>query len=159
MRWSIYVAGLCFLFGVLIAPPAQAQRLKAGNAQIQDHSFVLKSTKPPSQGGWVVERKIQFILVKSVNVPLEGWLAVHKHQGDQPDKIIGFTLVSSGTHSTVRIPILTGMVERGAGIILVLHEDNGTKGMFDAREDKPVVKGGKQMMAAVKIQESSKTSK
>ena len=102
MKWTIHVAGLWFLFGVLIACPAQAQRLKAGNAQIQEHSFVLKSTKAPSQGGWVVERKIQFILVKSVTVPFEGWLAAHKDQGGQPDKIIGFTLVSSGTHSIVQ---------------------------------------------------------
>ena len=51
------------------------------------------------------------------------------------------------------------MVEPGAGITVMLHGDNGTKGMFDAREDKPVVKGGKPMMVAVKIHESSKTSK
>jgi hypothetical protein len=159
MRWSIHVAGLCFLFGVLIASPAQAQLLKAGNAQIQNQSFVLKSTKPASQGGWLVERKFQFILVKSVKVPSDGWLAAHNNQGGQPNKIIGFTLVNSGTHSIARIPILTGTVEPGASIILMLHEDNGTKGMFDTREDKPVVKGGKPMMVVVKIQKPSKISK
>jgi hypothetical protein len=125
----MHVAGFCFLFGVLIAPVSQAQELKAGRAQVQD----------------------RFIVFKSVKVPSQGWLVAHKDQGGQPGKVIGFTLINSGTQSAVRIPLLTGMLEPGAGIILMLHKDAGTKGMFHEPEDKPVVKGGKPMMVAVKI--------
>ena len=129
MRRLMHVAGLCFPFSVLIAPVAQAQGLKAGGAQVQD----------------------QFIVVKSVKAPSQGWLVVHKVQGGKPGRVIGFTLINSGIHSAVRIPLLIGMLDPGAGVILMLHKDAGTKGMFHEPEDKPVVKGGKPMMVAVKI--------
>jgi hypothetical protein len=129
MRRLMHVTGLCFLFSVLIAPVAQAQGLKAGHAQVQD----------------------QFIVIKSVKAPSQGWLVAYKDQGGQPGKIIGFTLINSGIQNAVRVPLLTGMLEPGAGIILMLHKDAGTKGMFHEPEDKPVVKGGKPMMVAVKI--------
>jgi hypothetical protein len=44
------------------------------------------------------------------------------------------------------------MLEPGAGIVLMLHEDAGTMGTFDAAEDKPVMEGDKPTMVEVKVE-------
>jgi hypothetical protein len=34
----------------------------------------------------------------------------------------------------------------------MMHEDGGTKGTFDPKEDKPIIDSGKPIMAEVKIE-------
>jgi hypothetical protein len=129
MRRPSCIAWLCLAMPIVFAPVAQAQSLKAENAQVQN----------------------KFIVVKSVNAPSEGWLVAHKDEGGKPGDIVGFMMIKSGNNSAVQIP-LAGELDPGAGIILMMHEDGGTKGTFDPKEDKPTMEGGKPVMAEVKIE-------
>jgi hypothetical protein len=111
------------------APIAQAQSLKAENAHVQD----------------------KFIVVKSVDSPSEGWLVAHKEKSGKPGDIVGFMMIKAGSNSQVQIP-LAGNLDPGEGIILMMHEDAGTKGSFDPKQDKPTMQGGKPVMIEVKIE-------
>jgi hypothetical protein len=93
----------------------------------------------------------KFIVVKSVEAPADGWLVAHQAENGQPGDIIGFMSVKAGTNQEVQIP-LAGTLEPGAGIVLMLHEDAGTMGTFDAAEDKPVMEGDKPTMVEVKVE-------
>ena len=129
MKRSLYTSSLYLSLSILLAPAADAQGLKAENAHVQD----------------------KFIVVKSVESPSEGWLVAHKAEGGQPGDIIGFMMIKPGSNAEVQIP-LAGTLDPGAGIILMMHEDAGTKGTFDPKEDKPTMEGGKPVMAEVKIE-------
>jgi len=93
----------------------------------------------------------KFIVVKSVEAPADGWLVAHRTDNGQPGDIIGFMMVKAGTNQEVQIP-LAGTLEPGAGIVLMLHEDAGTMGTFDAVDDKPVMEGDKPTMVEVKVE-------
>ena len=93
----------------------------------------------------------KFIVVKSVNAPSDGWLVAHKDEGGKPGDIVGFMMIKAGTNSSVQIP-LAGKLDPGAGIIVMMHEDSGTKGTFDPKDDKPTMVGGKPVMAEVKME-------
>jgi hypothetical protein len=129
MRSKSRAAWLSLAMLFTFASIAQAQSLKAENAQVQD----------------------KFIVVKSVEAPSEGWLVAHKDDSGKPGEIVGFMMIKAGNNSSVQIP-LAGMLDPGAGIILMLHEDGGAKGTFDPKEDKPTMEGGKPVMAEVKIE-------
>jgi hypothetical protein len=129
MRSSLHTAWLSLAMLSAFASLAQAQSLKAENAHVQD----------------------KFIVVKSVDAPSEGWLVAHKDQGGKPGEIVGFMMIKSGNNSEVQIP-LAGTLDPGAGIILMMHTDEGKKGSFDPKEDKPTMAGGKPVMAEVKIE-------
>jgi hypothetical protein len=113
---------------LLFASVAHSQTLKAENAQLQD----------------------KFLVIKSVETPAAGWLVVHRSSGGEPGDIIGSMTVVSGSNSEVEIPLMTAL-EPGGAIILMLHEDSGAAGTFDAAEDKPILEGGKPVMAEVKV--------
>ena len=129
MRRKSHAAWLSLAMIFTFASVAQAQSLKAENAAVQD----------------------KFIVVKSVDAPSEGWLVAHKDEGGKPGDIVGFMMIKAGNNSAVQIP-LAGKLDPGAGIILMMHEDAGTKGTFDPKEDKPVMEGGKPVMAEVKME-------
>src|SRR5262245_33774427 len=113
---------------LLFTSVAHSQTLKAENAQLQD----------------------KFLVIKSVETPAAGWLVVYKSSGGKPGDIIGSMTVVSGTNSEVEIP-LAAALEPGAVMILMLHEDLGVSGSFDAAEDKPIMEGGKPVMTEVKV--------
>jgi hypothetical protein len=102
--------------------------LKAENPQLQD----------------------KFLVIKLVETPAAGWLVVHESSGGKPGDIIGSMTVVSGTNSEVEIP-LRAALQPGAVMILMLHEDLGVSGSFDAAEDKPIMEGGKPVMTEVKV--------
>ena len=130
MRSSLSTALLCLGIPIMFVPVAQAaQSLKAENASVQD----------------------KFIVVKSVEAPSEGWLVAHKDESGKPGEIVGFMMIKAGNNSAVQIP-LAGGLKPGAGIVLMMHKDGGTKGSFDPKEDKPTMEGGKPVMAEVKIE-------
>jgi hypothetical protein len=116
---------------IMFAPAAHSQSLKAQDAHVKNKS----------------------IIAKSVEAPAEGWLVAHKGGGGQPGEIVGFVMIRPGSNTEVQIP-LTGTLDHGpnAVIILMMHEDAGTKGTFDASEDKPTMQGGKPVMAEVIIE-------
>jgi hypothetical protein len=121
-----------FSISIMFAPAAHSQSLKAAeDAHVKD----------------------KFIVVKSVEAPSEGWLVAHKGGGGQPGKIVGFVMIKPGSYTEVQIPV-TGTLDHGphAVIILMMHEDAGSKGTFDASEDKPAMQGGKPVMAEVIIE-------
>ena len=128
MRKVVHAVCLSVSLNLLFASVAHSQTLKAENAQLQD----------------------KFLVIKSVETPAAGWLVVHKSSGGEPREIIGSMTVVSGTNSEVEIP-LTAALEPGSAIILMLHEDSGAGGKFDAAEDKPILEGGKPVMAEVKV--------
>jgi hypothetical protein len=103
--------------------------LKAENASVQD----------------------KFIVVKSVDTPSDGWLVAHNDEGGKPGDIVGFIMIKAGTNSSVQIP-LAGKLDPGAGIIVMMHEDSGTKGTFDPKDDKPTMVGGKPVVAEIKME-------
>jgi hypothetical protein len=113
---------------LLFTNVAQSQTLKAENAQLQD----------------------KFLVIKSVETPAAGWLVVHKSSGGKPGDIIGSMTVVSGTNSEVEI-LLAAALKPGAGVILMLHENSGASDKFDAAKDKPIMEGGKPVMAEVKV--------
>jgi hypothetical protein len=125
-----HISLVLFSISIMFAPAAHSQSLKAEDAQVKD----------------------KFIVVKSVEAPSEGWLVAHKGGGGQPGKIVGFVMIKPGSNAEVQIPV-TGTLDHGpnAVIILMMHEDAGTKGTFDASEDKPMMQGGKPVMAEVII--------
>lgn len=129
MRRKSTAAWLPLVVLFTFASAAQAQSLKAENASVQD----------------------KFIVVKSVNAPSDGWLVAHKDKAGKPGDIVGFMMIKAGNNSAVQIP-LAGKLDPGAGIILMMHEDAGTKGSFDPKEDKPTMEGGKPVMAEVKME-------
>jgi hypothetical protein len=123
-----HISLVLFSMTIMFAPAAHSQSLKAGDAHVKD----------------------KFIVVKSVEAPSEGWLVAHKGGGGQPGKIVGFMMIKPGSYTDVQIPV-TGKLDHGphAVIILMMHEDAGTKGTFDASEDKPTMQGGKPVTAEV----------
>jgi hypothetical protein len=125
---SIHAICLGLSLNLLFTSVAHSQTLKAENAQLQD----------------------KFLVIKSVETPAAGWLVVHKSSGGEPGEIIGSMTVVSGTNSEVEIP-LTAALERGDAIILMLHEDSGAVGKFDTAEDRPIMEGGRPVMAEVKV--------
>jgi hypothetical protein len=129
MRISFRAAWLSVAIFAASASLAPAQSLKAENAQVQD----------------------KFIVVKSVDSPSDGWLVAHKNESGKPGDIVGFMMIKAGNNTAVQIP-LAGTLDPGSGIILMMHEDGGTKGTFDPKEDKPTMEGGKPVMVEVKIE-------
>jgi hypothetical protein len=125
---AIHAAWLGLSLSLPFSTVAYSQSLKVENAQVKD----------------------KFILIKSVETPAAGWLVVHRSDDGKPGDIVGSMTVVSGTNNEVEIP-LAAMVEPSANVILMLHEDSGTKGSFDAAEDKPIMNGGKPVIAEVKI--------
>jgi hypothetical protein len=119
-----------FSISIMFTPAAHSQSLKAEDAHVKD-KFVEKSIEAPS----------------------EGWLVAHKGGGGQPGKIVGSVMIKPGSNTEVRIPV-TGTLDHGpnAVIILMMHEDAGTKGTFDASEDKPTMQDSKPVMAEVIIE-------
>jgi hypothetical protein len=124
----IHAVCLSVSLNLLFTSVAHAQTLKAENAQLQD----------------------KFLVIKSVETPAAGWLVVHKTSGSKPGDIIGSMTVVSGANSEVEIP-LAAALKPGADVVLMLHEDSGVSGKFDATEDKPIMQGGKPVMAEVKV--------
>jgi hypothetical protein len=124
----VHAVCLTVSLNLLFTSVAHSQTLKAENAQLQD----------------------KFLVIKSVQTPAAGWLVVHRSSGGQPGDIIGSMTVVSGTNSEVEIPV-TAALEPGSEIILMLHEDSGAGGKFDATEDKPILKDGKPVMTEVKV--------
>jgi hypothetical protein len=124
----VHAVCLIVSLNLLFTSVAHSQTLKAENAQLQD----------------------KFLVFKSVQTPAAGWLVVHRSVGGQPGDIIGSMTVVSGTNSKVEIP-LTAAFEPGGAIILMLHEDSGAGGKFDAAEDKPILKDGKPVMTEAKV--------
>jgi hypothetical protein len=124
----IHAVWLGVSLNLLFASAAHSQTLKAEIAQLQD----------------------KFLVIKSVETPAAGWLVVHKSSGGKPGDIIGSMTVVSGTNSEVEIPV-TAALEPGSAIILMLHQDSGASDKFDADQDKPVLEGGKPVMAEVKV--------
>jgi hypothetical protein len=124
------ISAICVGLSVnlLFAGVAHSQTLKADNAQLQD----------------------KFLLVKSVETPAAGWLVVHKSSGGEPGEIVGSITVVSGVNSEVEIPLVAAL-EPGGAIILMLHQDSGEIGKFDAAGDKPIMEGGKPVMAEIKV--------
>jgi len=125
-----FISAICVAvaLNLMFAGVAHSQTLKAENAKLQD----------------------KFLLIKSVETPAAGWLVVHRSSGGAPGEIIGSMTVVSGTNSEVEIP-LTAALDPDSTIILMLHEDSGTAGKFDTVEDKPVMEGGKPVMAEIKV--------
>jgi hypothetical protein len=126
-----HISLVLFSISIMFAPAAHSQSLKAEDAHVKD----------------------KFIVMKSVEAPSEGWLVAHKGGGGQPGEIVGFVMIKPGSNTEVRIPV-TGTLDHGpnAVIILMMHEDAGTKGTFDASEDKPTMQGGKLVMDEVIIE-------
>jgi hypothetical protein len=124
----IHAAWLGIFLSLLFSAIAHSQSLKVENARVKD----------------------KFILIKSVETPAAGWLVVHKSDDGKPGDVLGSMTVVSGTNNEVEIP-LAAMLEPSANVILMLHEDSGTKGSFDAAEDNPIMDGGKPVIAKVKI--------
>ena len=129
MRTSSRTAWLSLAMLFTVTTATQAASLKAENASLQD----------------------KFIVVKSVDAPSEGWLVAHKEESGKPGEIAGFMMIKAGNNNAVQIP-LAGTLVPGAGIILMMHDDGGTKGAFDPKDDKPTMEGGKPVMAEVKIE-------
>ena len=128
MTRVIHAAWLGVSLSLLFTAIAHSQSLKVDDAQVKD----------------------KFILIKSVETPAAGWLVVHKSDDGKPGDVLGSMTVVSGTNNEVEIP-LAAMLAPSANVILMLHEDSGTKGSFDAAEDKPILDGGKPVIAKVKI--------
>jgi hypothetical protein len=124
----IHAAWLGLFLSLLFSAIAHSQSLKVENARVKD----------------------KFILIKSVETPAAGWLVVHKSDDGKPGDVLGSMTVVSGTNNEVEIP-LAAMLEPSANVILMLHEDSGTKGSFDAAEDNPIMDGSKPVIAKVKI--------
>jgi hypothetical protein len=124
------IHGVCLgiSLNLLFTSAVHSQTLKVENAQLQD----------------------KFLVIKSVETPVAGWLVVHKFSAGKPGDIIGSMTVVSGTNSEVEIPIAAAL-EPGSAIILMLHQDAGASDKFDAAQDKPVLEGGKPVMAEVKV--------
>ena len=94
-----------FSTSIMFVPAAHSQSLKAQDAQVKDN----------------------FIVVKSLETPLEGCLVAHKGGGGQPGQIVGFVMIKSGSNTEVRIPV-SATLDHGpnAVIVLMMHEDAGT---------------------------------
>jgi hypothetical protein len=128
MTKAILAAWLGLALSPLFSTLAHSESLKVENAQVKD----------------------KFILIKSVETPAAGWLVVHESNDGKPGDVLGSMTVVSGKNNEVEIP-LVAMLEPSTNVILVLHADAGTKGTFDAAEDKPIMDAGKPVEAKVKI--------
>jgi hypothetical protein len=78
-------------------------------------------------------------------------LSLTRKKGVNPATLSASWWSSRETTARFKIP-LAGTLDPGAGIILMMHDDAGTKGTFDPKEDRPTMEGGKPVMAEVKIE-------
>jgi hypothetical protein len=100
-----------------------------------------------------VSIKDTFIVVGTIEVPVDGWLVAHRAEsptGVKPGEIIGVVPVKAGPNKDVQLPA-PETLQPGTAIILMLHKDAGMIGSFSEADDKPVMDGEKPVMEEVKI--------
>ncbi|MBX2869090.1 MAG: hypothetical protein KTR18_10460 [Acidiferrobacterales bacterium] len=98
------------------------------------------------------------VTASEVKSEVNGWLVVHKTEdGMKPGPVVGYSPLKHGVNTDV-VAILTEPVQSGEKLMLMLHgEEGGTKtGIFEytlgAKEDGPIKKDGKLIMAIVTAQ-------
>ena len=76
------------------------------------------------------------VLVKSLSMPINGWIAVHDDLNGNPGKVLGAYYLPVGSYSHQLVPLLRGL-EEGRSYFAVIHGDNGDKS-FDFTVDQPL---------------------
>ena len=111
-----------------------------------DHGMKVEGSNHDMSGGTVTASKIM--------ADANGWLVVHKTDGEKPGPVVGHAPLKKGENTDVTA-ILTEPAKAGDKFMLMLHgEDGGSKtGIFEytlgAKEDGPVKVDGKLVMTIV----------
>jgi len=87
------------------------------------------------------------VLTLNVDAPESGWAVIHKvSPSGQPAAHIGHAIIHQGKNKNVAIN-LSEPVKKGETLIVMLHEDKGTKGAFEfgpqSKADVPAMQNGK----------------
>lgn len=78
------------------------------------------------------------VVVDSVNAPENSWLVIHRDENGQPGEVIGYTDLSEGANSNVRVQVNSQRVTNT--LYAMLHKDEGELGEYEFPDgDPPVV--------------------
>lgn len=90
------------------------------------------------------------LIIKKVSADDDSWLAIHEKQNGQFGRVIGYTSLSPGVASKIKISIDRTSIT--PALIAVLHYDRGQKGTFEFPDgDGPVIKDQQVIMQEFNI--------
>ena len=97
------------------------------------------------------------VTIAEADIPEDGFLVIHAMKDGKPvvPGSIGHVAIKAGKNSDVTVP-LTMMAEPGTQVLAMLHQDTGTKGVYEfgpgsTNVDLPVMKDGKPVVLPVTI--------
>lgn len=94
------------------------------------------------------------VTAETVNASANGWLVVHRTDGQKPGPVVGHAPIRTGANADVTA-ILTEPVKPGELLMLMVHGEEGGNqiGVFEyslgAKEDGPVKPDGKLVMTII----------
>lgn len=127
---------------------AAAISLVAGTALADGHDGVMATDQDVSNG---------IVTATQVMAPANGWLVVHRTDGEKPGPVIGHAPLRAGENMDVAA-ILTEPVKTGEKLMLMVHSEEGgmQTGIFEytlgAKEDGPIKPDGKLVMQVIAAQ-------
>lgn len=127
---------------------AAAISLVAGTALADGHDGVMATDQDVSNG---------IVTATQVMAPANGWLVVHRTDGEKPGPVIGHAPLRAGESKDVAA-ILTEPVKTGEKLMLMVHSEEGgmQTGIFEytlgAKEDGPIKPDGKLVMQVIAAQ-------
>ena len=91
-------------------------------------------------------------LTLNIEAPESGWAVIHKVSNGQPGDHIGHAMIREGENKSVQIK-LSEPVNQGEQLIVMLHEDKGTKGTFEfgpqSKADGPAMQNGEMVTTKI----------
>lgn len=127
---------------------AAAISLVAGTALADGRDGVMATDQDVSNG---------IVTATQVMAPANGWLVVHRTDGEKPGPVIGHAPLRAGENMDVAA-ILTEPVKTGEKLMLMVHSEEGgmQTGIFEytlgAKEDGPIKPDGKLVMQVIAAQ-------
>lgn len=98
------------------------------------------------------------LVIDNASLGDDGWVVIHQTQNGQPGPIIGYTSLSKGSASKIKMTV--DKTNLSPSLIAMLHYDRGQKGVFEfPGADGPVIKDQQVIMKEFKILNYANVSK
>ncbi len=98
------------------------------------------------------------VTINSASINDAGWMTIHEKQGDQPGPVIGYTYLSKG--SATKIKVTVDKSNLSPYLIAMLHYDRGEMGVFEfPGADCPVIRDQQVIMTEFSLTNYADASK
>ncbi len=122
----------------LMKQASSTEMVAGGNTTSGENTSLLVTGLVGIGGGLTVADQAAgtSVLVSTVDMPLDGWVAVHENTNGVPGNILGAHRYDKGHITDASITLLRGTVA-GSAYFAVLYTDNGDRA-FDPHVDMPM---------------------